>query len=325
MTKTEMSRDSGRWIHLTALKWIICYSLVLFSATAPLRQASGQQPMPVGQAGKWVLKPAFSDEFDGSEVDARKWTDEPASWGPWTWSKDNASIRDGRLCLKMVYEPHSRKGHPRLFYKSGIIRSKHQRTYGYYEARIKGCRLFPGACPAFWIFSDGKATTGEVRYCEIDFVELQMNELNKTTGQRDSVHHIDMNLHLRLADSDGSMRWVRPGNSPDLCKNAWVAPWDPRDDFHIYGCEVTPEMIVWYIDGKEVARKPNRYWHLPMNLTLSLGLRHPHIGWVEQTMWPVPEAATSEGFPTQMEVDYVRVWERLTGPATSPAKPSENQ
>ncbi|MCB1225946.1 MAG: family 16 glycosylhydrolase [Verrucomicrobiales bacterium] len=279
------------------------------------RESFSQQPMPVGQPGNWMLKQAFSDEFEGAAVDGRKWLDEPPSWGPWTWTKNNAVVANGKLQLRMTHEPHSRKNQPRLFYKSGIIRSKHLRTYGYYEARIKGCSLFPGACPAFWIYSDGKETSGEVRYCEVDFVELQMNELNRKTGERDSVHHIDMNLHLRLADEDGSIRWVRPGIDPDMCKNAWVAPWDPRDDFHVYGCNVTPETITWYIDGAEVAQKPNFHWHLPMRVTLSLGLRHPHIGWVGQDMKPVPQAATADGFPTHMEVDYVRVWERQQDPA----------
>ena len=294
-------------IHLKLL--IACLLTgTLNSVTAQTVPPSAARPL--GQTGDWQMKGAFCDEFNGTEIDPRLWNHEPPSWGPWTWSKDNAVVKDGNLVLRMTHEPHTRKNGPNLFYKSGIIRSHLKRTYGYYEARIKGCSLFPGACPAFWIYSDGRATEGEVRYCEIDFVELQMNELNRETGERDSVHHIDMNLHLRLADKDGNVRWVRPGTDPDLCKNAWVAPWDPRDDFHVYGCDVTPETIVWYIDGQEVARRPNQYWHLPMNLTLSLGLRHPHIGWVGMDMRPNPQAATAEGFPTEMEVDYVRVWER---------------
>ena len=264
---------------------------------------------PQGRPGVWELQSDFSDEFDSNIVDQEKWDDKPASWGPWTWDESNAYQENGTLHLCMVHEPHTRNG-KQLFYKSGIVRSKHQRIYGYYETRIKGCSLFPGACPAFWSYSDGKQSTGEVRYCEIDFVELQMNELNRETKQRDPVTHIDMNLHLRLADAEGKIRWVRPLIDPALCANSWIAPWDPREDFHVYGCDVTPETMVWFIDGREVARKPNKYWHLPMNLTLSLGLRHPHIGWVGQEMKPVPQAATSEGFPTSMEVDYVRVWER---------------
>lgn len=269
-------------------------------------------PGPFGQSEtseSWSLLEDFSDEFNTNTVDPRKWNNNPGSWGAWSWDEANTIQESGKLLLQMAHEPHTRN-HTKYFYKSGILRSHRQMTYGYYEARIKGCDLFPGACPAFWIYSDGRQYTGEVRYCEIDFVELQMNELNRTSKKRDPVEHIDMNLHLRLADDKGAVRWVRPGTDPELCANSWVAPWDPRKDFHVYACDVTPEMITWYIDGEEVARSENTYWHLPMNLTLSLGLRHPHIGWVGQNMKPVPGAATGEGFPTTAEVDWVRVWER---------------
>ncbi len=264
---------------------------------------------PLGQAGNWQLVDSLSDEFSGAQIDPQKWNHHPGSWGAWTWDERNADLDSGKLQLRMIHEPHTRNG-VELFYKSGILRSHQQVTYGYYEARIKGCRLFPGACPAFWLYSDGRKYSGDVRYCEIDIVELGMNELIRGTQIRAPVEHIEMNLHLRLADQDGKVEWRRPNSHPDLCANSWVAPWDPRDDFHVYGCEVTEETITWFIDGKEVASKANTYWHEPMNVTLSLGLRHPHIGWVGQEMKPVPQRATGEGFPTTMEVDFIRVWQR---------------
>lgn len=264
---------------------------------------------PVGQSGEWKLREDLSDEFNTSQINPRKWNNHPASWGAWSWDESNTNQATGKLRIEMVHEPHLRNDR-KLFYKSGIVRSHAQITYGYFEARIKGCSLFPGACPAFWMYSDGRKYSGEVRYCEVDFVELQMNELNPETNQRDPVQHIDMNLHLRLMDETGKEKWVRPNSNPDMCAHSWMAPWDPRDDFHIYGCNVTPQMITWYIDGEAVANEENTYWHLPMNVTLSLGLRHPHIGWQGQNIWPVPQAATGEGFPTAMEVDYVRIWEK---------------
>ncbi len=264
---------------------------------------------PVGQEGSWNLLTEFSDEFNGDQINPGKWNNNPASWGAWSWEEKNTTQKDGNLSIQMTYAPHSRNGTP-LFYKSGILRSHSQMTYGYYETRMRGCQLFPGACPAFWSYSDGKKYTGEVRYCEIDFVELQMHEIEKHTGKRAPVEVIDMNLHLKLADEKGNIEWKRPNSHPELCANKWTAPWDPRDDFHVYGCEVTPETITWYIDGKKVAEKPNTYWHEPMNLTLSLGLRHPHLGWVGQEMKPNPPNATEDGFPTSMEVDYVRVWKK---------------
>ena len=77
---------------------------------------------PLGQTGQWEPRPAFSDEFDGAEADARKWTTKVASWGPWTWEEKNAVQKDGKLVLSMTYDPHARKQGQALFYKSGILR-----------------------------------------------------------------------------------------------------------------------------------------------------------------------------------------------------------
>jgi beta-glucanase (GH16 family) len=284
---------------------------------APAEKSSTQvvPASPLGQAGSaWKLRSDFSDEFDSGGIDPRKWNNNPGSWGAWSWDEDNSVQAAGKLRLEMVHDPHTRNG-TKLFYKSGILKSHQQMTYGYYEARIKGCSLFPGACPAFWIYSDGRKFSGEVRYCEIDFVEIGMNEINRETKVREPITTLDLNLHLRLADKNGEVRWLRPNSDPDLCAHAWTAPWDPRDGFHVYACDVSKETITWFIDGEKVATQANQYWHEPMNLALSLGLRHPHIGWVGQEMKPVPQAATAEGFPTSMEVDWVRVWERESTPA----------
>jgi hypothetical protein len=56
-----------------------------------------------------------------------------------------------------------------------------------------------------------------------------------------------MDLHLRMAGQDENIRWVRPGTDPALCKNAWIARWDPRDVFRDYGCEVAEETIAWFV------------------------------------------------------------------------------
>ena len=112
-----------------------------------------------------------------------------------------------------------------------------------------------------------------------------------------------------LLDPDGTRQWVRPNKAPGMCRGFWTAPWDPREEFHVYACENTPERIVWYIDGVKVSEKKNLYWHLPMSVTLSMELRPPLIACAgEDGRVPVPEASRAEGFPTEMEVDYVRCW-----------------
>ena len=275
--------------------------------------SNAEQPQPFGEiAGRWTLVESLSDEFDGPTLDTKKWENDPESWGVWTWQPENAYQKDGSIHLQMVQETHNR-GRNTLFYKSGIARTYKTITYGYFEARVRGCARYPGACPAFWLHSKGRdnryhAKDGQtVTYSEIDVSELQQCEWDFQANKYFDVNHIDCNLHATLL-IDGKRQWIRPHDHPGMCKNKYDASWDPREEYHVYAVKNTKEQVAWYIDGKEVAKKPNLYWHLPMHVTLSLGLRHPFVKYDKGTMLPVPEKTTAEGFPTTMAVDYVRVW-----------------
>jgi beta-glucanase (GH16 family) len=87
-------------------------------------------------------------------------------------------------------------------------------------------------------------------------------------------------------------------------------PFDPRDDFHTYGCEITPKTITWFIDGKRIGQKPNRYWHREMNVAPSLGLCPPYSTYTANGFVP-SEVEAADQFPTTMQVDYVRVLDRV--------------
>jgi len=70
-----------------------------------------------------------------------------------------------------------------------------------------------------------------------------------------------------------------------------------------------PRSLIKYLDGVQVAEKKNLYWHLPMSVTFTMEARPQLIAWAGvDGRVPVPEAATPDGFPTEMEVDYVRCW-----------------
>lgn len=276
-----------------------------------------------GSLDKLSFDPSQSDEFGGAQVDTTKWNINTEDWGTWSWEPENAFTKEGSLNLRMVQENHKR-GNQELFYKSGIARSYNTFTYGYFEARVKSCSMYPGACPSFWLHSKGpqnryQAKDGEtVAYSEIDIVELQQCEFDNATKKHHEVNRIDCNLHASMI-RDGKREWLRPNMDPARCKTAYDSPWDPRDAFHVYAVENTPETIIWYIDGKEVGRKANLYWHLPMHVTLSLGLRHPFEAYKNGSRIPVPEKTTSDGFPTSMLVDYVRVWKSSE---VAPAQPA---
>lgn len=278
-------------------------------------QADG--PVPHGgvvdvNAANWTFLIGQSDEFDSTTIDEDKWDTDTKDFGPWSWEPDNVTQKDGSLHLKMQAKDHQRRGE-QLHYTSGMARNDRTITYGYFEARIKGCSRYPGACPSFWLYSIGPqnrhaAGDGEtVAYSEIDVVELQQSEYDFESKQHFPATRVDCNLHAVLIQ-DGKRVWQRPNNRPEICKTHFDSPWDPREDYHVYGTKSTPEEIIWYIDGKEVGRKPNLYWHLPMHVTLSLGLRYPFVQYKDNERMPASDKTTEDGFPTHMSVDYVRVW-----------------
>ena len=280
---------------------------------------------------QWVYVEPLSDEFNDKSINSNKWNNDPNDWGPWSWEQENTQVSDGNLNISLTYEEHvakrwsgkKQKVAVNLFYKSGILRSHQYQTYGYYEVRMKGIPTFPGSSPAFWIYSLNEeinamglknSEEGNVTYSEVDIVELQQSEwIHGSYKKYDDANVIDMNLHTRVIEN-GKETWKRPGKYPELTRNKIQADFDARDDFHVYGAEVSKEKITWYIDGEKVAEKPNVYWHLPMHVTLSLGLRRPHVTYnncpdgLERC--PVPEEATSEGYPSAMQVDWVRVYKK---------------
>lgn len=255
-------------------------------------------------AAEWPINPIFSDEFNADKIDQGKWDHDPGDWGTWSWEPENAYITDSSLTLRMQHQSHVRDGQ-QYHFNSGIVRHRKTFTYGYFEARIKASAKGQGTCPAFWMYSIGQpdpTEEGGVKYSEIDAIEIFQvpNELQR----------LEMNLHARILQ-DGKLTWVRPGQGhSELTHNTWVAPWDPRDEYHTYGVWNRVDSIFWYVDGIQRGAKKNHYWHLPMHLTVSMGLRTPYERYIDgvRTVMPFPDTRPEPGFPTEMYCDYVRVW-----------------
>jgi beta-glucanase (GH16 family) len=225
----------------------------------------------------WKLVPQLSDEFDGAALDADKWDNDVADWGVWSWEPENAWVENGNLNVRMEYVEHQR-GWQTLYYKSGIVKSKAPPIrYGYFETRIKGAARYPGVAPAFWAYRDD----GD-EWTEIDFVELTQRNLGPKL--------IDTNVQVIKQPAF-------PYALPLVEERTWKAPWDPRDDFHVYGCEWDEKEIRWYIDGILVQARRNQYWHQALDIVISFGVRGE-----------LKTAPSMEGFPTAFQVDYVRVW-----------------
>ncbi|MBD0401780.1 family 16 glycosylhydrolase [Flammeovirga sp. EKP202] len=299
-------------------------SFVLLSLYA--KSVFAQQPTTTSNpADVWEIRWSASDEFNGNTPDWSKWikTGNLPNTTAWKWdNNNNVKIENGVAALTMRQNPNNASDGG-TYFKSGILKSYQTFTYGYYEAKIKGADIGEGVCPSFWLFSnfDYSVGNGKTVYSEIDVVELQ--QFDWYEGHQDDIYDMDHNLHA-VVMQNGSGVWRRPKQHPDEQLNKFRAPWDPTKDYHIYGCEVNENEIIWYVDGVEVARKPNTYWYRPMNVTLSLGLRKPFVEFYNNRNNAVnpetdPEAkAQLPGMPTTMYVEYVRVWEK----ASSTAPPS---
>jgi len=274
----------------------------------------------------WVIRWNRSDDFNGEGVNWKKWQLNPEHFSGWRWDNHrNVEVQGGHLKISIreiahqtTTSAHDGK-HPTRF-TSGMLKSFAKGSEGYYEARIKGAAVFPGVSPAFWLYSSIEDTIlkpGGVRYCEIDIVELTQRNSHHQSNEQITDH----NLHVILSNGKRGImgrEWRRPHHEAfrEFQATEYRAPFDPRHDFHTYGCRVGKKEIIWFVDGVEVGRKANTFWHRPMNVALSLGLRAPFVTWKNNQLIPNQDLKT-ENFPTSMLVDYIRVWELQNFPEQS--------
>lgn len=305
--------------------WIVLILLLTNCKVQKSVQNETFQPLSTSNSNDtWQLVNVLSDEFNGSEVDWKKWyktADLPNTSG-WKWNnEDNANINNGIAELTMRHNANN-IADGGTYFKSGILKSKATFKIGYVEARIKGAVInVPGpkngwgVCPSFWLYSDfdREAADNETVYCEIDVVELQQFDWFK--GHQDDIKDTDHNLHL-VKKVNGKSVWFRPKQHIDTQLSKYRLDDDPSRNYHVYGCEVNETEITWYVDGVKIASKPNTSWNRPMNVTASLGLRRPFVQFSNNANRAVdplvnPDAKKQlAGMPTTMFVDYIRVWEK---------------
>jgi beta-glucanase (GH16 family)/outer membrane protein assembly factor BamB len=293
-------------------------------------------PGAPGNPVEWNL--TFSDEFSGTVLDRNKWATKYAydsghgdrsNNDEKQWYVDDAHTLTGgflnitakkecRTVGSDIYFPYKNTNgtvncsanisstYP---YTSGII-SSHNRfsqLYGYFEARIKN-PAGQGLWPAFWLLPDPAIPPAippeptpwpdpNVLWPpEIDIMENRGDEVT----------------NIRLNNIYGGL-YPQPGNQ----SNNWSSGYDLGDtsgesvnfttDFHTFGLKWEPGLLVWYIDGIEKRRvttnvPPGSALPGKMYLLLNLAVGGSFPG--------NPDASTV--FPSSLQVDYVRVYEKKT-------------
>ncbi|MPN29404.1 Beta-glucanase [bioreactor metagenome] len=162
----------------------------------------------------------FRDDFDGSRVNEEIW--EIGTWSEHggRLGRERVLVKDGLLNMLLINENNT--------IKSSAIQSRQTFLYGKWETRLKVSSV-SGVLNSFYTidWGGGAGTRQEV---DIEFLTFYFGE---QTGE---VHFA---VHAAGFDSFDT--------NPDL-----KLDFNPADDFHVWGLDITPEHIEWSVDGKSL-------------------------------------------------------------------------
>jgi len=257
----------------------------------------------------WQL--VWNDEFDGTTLDTNKWTAYVGNTTGgnvyYTRRPKNVYVANGLLHL--VARHWGSHGYS---YTSGQVRTefKYSKKYGLIVARIR-MPAGSGFWPAFWLLGTNYDPKAQWPHCgEIDIPE---SAGGSPTWVQGTIHNADVNGQ----DTYQTLKYYFP------------TPGDTVTNFHTYGILWTSNSITWQVDGLDAqtwtnwgAASGTNAFPVPFNqpffFLLQLAVTRPG-GYGGS-----PNARTP--FPSEVQVDYVRVYDRPA--ATTPgsgANPGNHQ
>ena len=236
-------------------------------------------------APQWKL--VWSDEFNGSKIDTRRWSKIERGKPDWknTMSNDPSlfAVKNGKLILRGKVNPNTKKD-PSPYITGGIsTQGKFSFCHGKIEIRAKFDSA-QGAWPALWMLPEkGDWPDGG----EIDIMEhLNFDNIAYQT------------VHSRYT-------WTLKRNNPRPGSTGKIR----RDDFNVYAVEWHPDKLVFLINGKETftyprlpAEEKNGQWPFTKPFYILVDMQIGG-GWVESSGKVNPSH-----LPVEMQVDWVRVY-----------------
>jgi beta-glucanase (GH16 family) len=255
-------------------------------------------------AQDWQL--VWSDEFDGTVLDAKKWSrnvwparkvnDEDQAY---TAREKNLRVEDGKL----VIEAH-KEDYEGARYTSGRLHSdgKGDFLYGRFEVRAK-LPAGTGSWPAIWMLPSDPfryATTCEEGE---DWQGSSTCDAWPNSGEIDIMEHVGYQMgHVHATVHNEAYYWQKWEQ-----RKGRILIDDVDREFHVYALEWTPERIDAFVDDSHYFTYANensgwRSWpydqpfHLILNIAVG-GAWGRSGGGIDDDI-----------FPLQMLVDYVRVY-----------------
>ena len=237
----------------------------LSSPTAP--PSSDSLPSPISRTNYQLV---WSDEFNGTSVDASKWNkvgpwghSVASGWANFSYLTSNVSVANG-LATITVHKSGSN-------WNGGILSTDTTKRfqYGFVEVRRKLPPKGPGFWPGIWLY-------GGTSSDELDMMEWLGRDV---TTVYQTYHY-----------GSGQQQGVSPKSS------------DWTTDYHLFQMKWEPSRITYYIDNVQTASwtqgVPARQMYLMFNFDVGDGVS-PWGGYPDGS---TPTTAT-------FNVDYVRVYQ----------------
>ena len=261
---------------------------------------------------EWEL--VWRDEFDENKLDDSKWS----YWengNPWNsgnyldengdlvdqygfkakqyYLRDNVKFEDGYLVITVKKEDNKTvkiDGKDRkILYSSGAIHTKDK--FSVREGKIEMRATMPegiGTWPAFWTWPEGYSQASNIPAKEeIDVFEIYGDNLQRVTG---TAHALKAdNTYASFVGSDLKIK-----KNEDLTRfNTYAVEWDEKEIKWLFNGRVYKRLSM-----KKVGRSSENIFKLPHFLIINVALQNK----------------TGEDgdvkFPTEMKVDYVRVYKK---------------
>ena len=249
----------------------------------------------------------WSDEFDGAKLNTDWWTCETGrgsnGWGNaelqyYTDRPENVDVRDGKLVITARKESYqgATATSARL-----ITLGKVYFKYGYVTASIKLPKTANGLWPAFWMMGNDFKSKGWPNCGEIDILEM---------GNSGGINNGTQEKFL-----NGACHWGEPNHA--YYGPSYTNSYSVQDgEFHTFTCIWDENQVAMYID---LDTNPNAKPYFKMNikdfgdnefrkdnfilLNLAVGGNFPGIH-------DINKVTALSGGPAEMEVDYVRVFQK---------------
>lgn len=266
---------------------LICSLAVVFLGEAPVVSADPEQCQNL----------VWQDEFNGKRLDDKKWhimlgdgcDYDICGWGNQElqyYQDGNISVANGFLTITARKEKVKDKRYTSARIRTANMPHSGEWTFGRFEARIK-IPEGDGVWPAFWMLP----TDPDVQWPasgEIDIMEATGQAARIAFG---TIHY---------GDSPSASRFTN--------QHVLSQPGSWSDDFHTYAVEWSPKQLRWYVDDFIYAVKTpqdlgnEKWWtfdNYPYHILLNLA-----VGGI------LGGAVDDDIFPIDMQVDYVRVYDK---------------